>query len=615
MDYFMDDTKNICDIVRQQETNYINGSTTISKYVDFNMHENIEKIDAYLNSKHISGDVDSMGREKPFFNIVTAAVNIWYRATDIDRKNIKIKPTKRSDTFEAFVAGLHLQDWMRRERFGAFLNDWGRSLARYGSTVVKFVETSDELNCQVVPWNRLIVDPVDFDNAPVIEVLELTPAQLRQKKGYDQEMVDNLIDNLVARETIGKEKKDTRNEFIKVYEVHGNLPLSLLTGRDEDDDTYTQQMHVVTFVEKKERGQFDDYTLVKGREAKNPYMITHLIKEDGRTQSIGAVENLFEAQWMTNHTNKQIKDQLDLASKLIFQTSDGNFVGQNALNSIENGDILITQINQPLTQLANTSHDITSLLNYGQQWQTIGKEINGISEAMQGVQKSGTAWRQTEALLQESHSLFEMMVENKGNHIDDMLRFYVIPFIKKKMDTTKELVATLSSYELQKIDTPFIRNSAIKIVNEKIKDALLNNKPLPDTNLTKAQEELKIKLSEQGNTRSFAPSDIKEKTWKEALKDLEWDMEIDVTGEQKDAQAVMATLTTVFSNIQARQGRPMSPEEKFVFNKILEETGAVSSMEIASIPQESTETQTLVAPAGGGGSVTDMSKLQELGKK
>jgi len=161
------------------------------------MHENIEKIDAYLNSKHISGDTDSMDREKPFFNIVTAAVNIWYRATDIDRKQIKLNPTKQSDTFEAFLATLHLQDWMRKERFGSFLNDWGRSLSRYGSTVLKFVETKDELNCQVVPWNRLIVDPVDFDNAPVIEVLELTPAQLKQKKGYDKEMVDALAVQLV----------------------------------------------------------------------------------------------------------------------------------------------------------------------------------------------------------------------------------------------------------------------------------------------------------------------------------------------------------------------------------------------------------------------------------
>jgi len=349
----MDYDKTLGELVRKNESDYIDGTTTISKYVDFSLSENINKIDAYLNSKHVSGETDSMGREKPFFNIVTGTVNIWYRATDIDRKQIKIKPTKQSDTFEAFLATVHLQDWMRRERFGTFLNDWGRSLARYGSSVVKFVEAEDKLHSMVIPWNRLIVDQVDFNNDVVIEVLELSASDLRNRKGYDPEMVDKLIDTKAARETLDKQKKDTKGNFIRLYEVHGEMPLSYLTGKEKDDDTYCQQMHVISFIAGKDKGEFDDFCLYKGKEEKNPYMITHLIKEDGRTQSIGAVENLFETQWMLNHTKKQIKDQLDLASKLIFQTSDGNFVGQNALNSIETGDILIHGVNQPLTQVAN----------------------------------------------------------------------------------------------------------------------------------------------------------------------------------------------------------------------------------------------------------------------
>ena len=65
------------------------------------------------------------------------------------------------------------------------------------------------------------------------------------------------------------------------------------------------------------------------------------------------------------HSQKLIKDQLDLASKLIFQTSDGNFAGRNALTAIESGDILIHAINEPITQANNASHDITSLQNFG----------------------------------------------------------------------------------------------------------------------------------------------------------------------------------------------------------------------------------------------------------
>jgi hypothetical protein len=89
-----------------------------------------------------------------------------------------------------------------------------------------------------------------------------------------------------------------------------------------------------------------------------------LIEEDRRAQSIGAVEHLFEAQWMTNHSVKGIKDRLDLASKLIYQTSDANLAGQNVLSSIENGDIIVHGINQPLTEINKENADITALQNY-----------------------------------------------------------------------------------------------------------------------------------------------------------------------------------------------------------------------------------------------------------
>lgn len=599
---------NVAELVRKNETDFISGTTTISKYVDFSLHENINRIEAYLNSKHISGDTDSMGREKPFFNICTAAVNIWYRATDIDRKNIKISATKSSDVLTSFIATIHLQDWMRRDNFGIFLNDWGRTLSRYGSAVVKFIESEGELHSMVVPWNRLIVDPIDFDNDVTIEVLELTPEQLKKRKGYDQEMVDKLIDAKAARETIGKSKKDTKSNFIKVYEVHGRLPLSFLTGKEKDEKEYVQQMHVVSFIESKRKGEYDDFCLIKGKEDKHPYMITHLIKEDGRTMAIGAVENLFEAQWMLNHTNKQIKDQLDLASKLIFQTSDSNFIGQNALNSIETGDILIHKPNEPLTQVANNSHDITSLQNYGAQWKALSSEINGISESMLGnTAPSGTAWRQVEALLQESHSLFELMTENKALHLEDMLRTYVIPFIKKKMDTAEEIMATLDGYDLDKIDRLYVPYEAKKRLTQKAIDQIIETETYPVIDEATMQEEVdgvQAELAVQGNKRYFKPDEIGNATWKEILKDLEWELEIDITGEQKDKQSDMATLSTVFQTIAQNPGVLQDERVKMLFNKIILMTGAVSPLELS-------DSTVPVSPVGGqvdAGAITNLAQ-------
>ena len=99
-------------IIREAEQNYLDRDTKMGKFVNWSMHDTIERIDAYLNSRHISGLQDSLGRDKPFFNIVSAAVNIWYRATDIDRKHIKFMPTKKSAVVLAFIANVILQNWM-----------------------------------------------------------------------------------------------------------------------------------------------------------------------------------------------------------------------------------------------------------------------------------------------------------------------------------------------------------------------------------------------------------------------------------------------------------------------------------------------------------------------
>lgn len=603
----MDNTKSVLDLVRKNESDYISGTTSISKYVDFSLSENINKIDAYINSKHISGSTDSMDREKPFFNIVTAAINIWYRATDIDRKDIKIRANNQKEIITSFLSTIHLQNWMRKENFGAFLNDWGRTLSRYGSAVVKFIETNGELHSMVIPWNRLIVDQVDFDNDVVIEVLELSPADLRKRKGYDQDIVDKLIDTTSARQTLDKKSKDTKGNFIKLYEVHGELPLSYLTGKDKDKDTFVQQMHVVSFVAGKDNGEFDDFCLIKGKEKNNPYMITHLIKEDGRTQSIGAVENLFEAQWMVNHTKKQIKDQLDLASKLIFQTSDGNFVGQNALNSIETGDILVHAINQPLTQVANNSHDITALQNYGSEWKQLGTEINGISEAMMGATaKSGTAWRQTEALLNESHSLFEMMIENKGIHIEQMLRTYVIPYLKKKMDTSKEIAATLDYHNINKLNAMFLPNELIRRKNDKIKKTILSGEIAYEEDPATEEQKIIEDLKNQGNQRFFKPSEVDTVTWKELFKDLEWEIEIDVTGENADDKSDMATLASIFQTIASNPMALNDDRVSLLFNKILMKTSTVNPMELSNLKGSQPEPQpaqpNTAAPTVGGSS-------------
>ena len=587
--------------VRQNINNYINGKTTISKYVEWSLYDTIEQIDAYINSKHISGETDHLGREKPFFNIVTAATNIWYRATDIDRKDIRLKTKRMSDILLTFIANIHLQDFMNKSNFGQFLNNWGRSLSKYGSSIIKFVERDGELHASVIPWNRLIVDSVNFDSDITIEKLYLSPSQLRRNKSYSKDMVEALIDAQSTRKTQDGVAIDNKSNYIEIYEIHGEMPLSWLTDNEEDDDEYVQQMQVISYVACEEEGKEvnKDFTLFKAKESKHPYMITHLIEEDGRILGIGAVEHLFQAQWMTNHSQKLIKDQLDLASKLVFQTSDPNFVGQNILTAIETGDILTHSPNQSLTQIANNSHDITSLQNFATVWNNQGKEITSTPDAISGAtMPSGTAYRQVAVLNQEAHSLFEIMVENKSLALEQMLREFILPFIKKKMDTSEEISTSINSLGLYQIDKMYIDNQVAKIGNDLKKQTILSGKIFEGFNPEDIKSKLQDNLTSQGENRYFVPSDVSDTTWKELLNDFEWIPEVQISNENSNKEVIMTTLTTVLQTIANRQGQPFSPQEQLLFNKILEETGVVSSIELNSMPKDQPvqNTQTNTTP-------------------
>lgn len=598
--------ESIFEIVRRAESNYLAGNVKLGKYVNFSMHETIETIDAYLNSKHTSGLFDSLNREKPFFNIVVAAANIWFRATDIDRKDVRFVPQSSGSVVLAFVADVLLQHWMDQNNFGKFLNDWGRTLSRYGSAVSKFVEKDGELVASVVPWNRYIADPVSFDALPRIEKFYKTPAQLRQMKGYDQKVVDSLITAVSGRKTLDGEQKDKMSDFIELYEVHGMLDSRLLEDDPQDVETkdivYRQQMHVVSYVATDKADEYTDYCLYKGRESKDPYVITHLIEEDGRTLSIGAVEYLFDAQWMANHSVKNMKDTLDLASKLIFDTTDKNYAGQNVFSAIETGDIFYHKEGSSFGRIANDSPSITALQNFGVMWQNLARELTSTPDAMRGnTMPSGTPMGLGTYLGEQASNLFGIMTENKGISLEEMIRAYIISHLKKHLKNKDEVVAILDDAGIKQIDSLYIPTEAVRRFNKSAKATIIAGggndivgTPSP-YQADIAQEAVKQELASLGNKRFFKPDELDEQTWADILSDFAWDnLKVEITDENNDKQAVLATLVSMLKTAVN------NPElYKLITSKIMQVTGVISPLEVIASTPAPTPTPTAPSPTAG----------------
>lgn len=590
----------IFQLVKKAEKNLIHGKPIkIGKYATHDHVEKLATIDAYLNSQHISGKTDSLGREKPFNNISTMAAYTWYKTTDLDRKNISFSPSNVKQRLKSLIATIQLRRWMDKEKFGHFLNKWGYVLACYGSAVTKFVEKEGRLIPSVVAWDRLICDPVDFYAGLRVEKLYFTPDQLR-KQNYDKEAIEEAIGKFrEIRETLTNEDIDNTSDFIGVYEVHGELPLYHITKNENDMDVYRQQMHVLFISQNPKTKKNVEVTLYSGIEKKDPYFLSHLIEQDGRTLAVGAVESIFDNQWMVNHSSKQIKDQMDLASKLVSQTSDPDFLGRNILTEIESGSVLIHKENQPLTQVNLQSHDIPNLVNLMENWKQGARDISGMHESVTGEQPpSGTPFRLQAMLSQMAHGLFGLMRQNKGMYLEDMIREFVLPYFKKQLKNNDQVMAVLQGQELENFDKLSLP--------ARLSEQLIASLDMIDQGMIPTGEDLITMIqsenAELGNVRPIVPSKNEDKTWAEYFDDLDLadSIEIEITGENKDKNAILSNLYAIFQILASNPQALQDPNVKKIFDRIIDEIGmgVITPMQFSASQVGTTGGETGVGMAG-----------------
>jgi len=185
------------------------------------------------------------------------------------------------------------------------------------------------------------------------------------------------------------------------------------------------------------------------------------------------------------------------------------------------------------------------------------------------------------------------MKRTKKRYLEEMMRKFVIPHVNKKMDTSEEIAATLESQDITKLDSLYVPNEAIRRDNEQIKKTVLSGGIAQNLDLKATQAQIQDELSQLGNQRFLKPSDISTKTWKEVLKGLEWEVEIDINDKETDDQLVLQSLIDWFKIIAnpTVQQYMSTPQGKVISSRILEKTNAISPLELSSLPAPTPITQ------------------------
>lgn len=490
----------------------------------------IRTIEFYSNDKYLSGQLDSLGREKAFYQIGNFRVTVAKTATDVDVKDIKYEPDSLDDAVAAMIINHELYKFLKESNFSETLNDMGKARPKYGHLIVKKCEYDSELDIEVVELTNLDFNPNDVMGGVLIESHYLQPSELADKEDAGWE---NINDVLKAHAKANKNKPAQ----IEIKEVTGVFDETF----DPDmDDTEANEM------------KFKKMCFYIGVVNKKKFL---LYKEDLRddedkykglawekvklSMGRGVVEDGFEAQWATNDSMLAMSNAMALSGKVILSTDSQKIQG-NAITGVDNGHIFQVEQGRSLTSVNLSASALPQFQNIIELWRQQYDNSVSVHDANTGeAPTAGTPYSQTALLNQVANSPFEYQREVWGIFLNEILNDWIFPYLIKKIKKPHYLVSEFGDEELQLIDDTINAQNHNQMVKDKI---LEGDVPTPD-DIAGVKTAVAKSLSAFGNKREIQIPD--------KFLDVQGKITANITGELKNKQAILASLAQIGKDITA----------------------------------------------------------------
>ena len=561
----IDETKqDIFSYIKTEEANYQSLPIQISEGYEWSMFKHIKLTLLYKASKFETGNTDN----KPFRNIMRPILNLQYRAEGFDVKDIVLFVNSAKNYYKSFLVRKYHDKWARDNSIDTFIDDMVESYVDFGGALLKNV---NDKKPEVVPLQRIaFCDQTDILSGPICERHAYSPDQLKEmeKQGWGDEKKEATIgiDELITLSKGYKQdnqtgkKSKTPGRYIEIYELHGMFPEWWLDKNNSDK--FIRQLHIVAFYQK-EGGEKQGVCLYKGREKELIYKFIARDKIYGRALGFGGAEEMFESQVWVNYDIIRIKDMLDAASKVIFQTADRTFAKRNKLKNLDNLEILTTEDGKTVSQINTTPVNIRLFENSIVEWEDSARTIGAATESIMGEQpKSGTPFKLQELVTAESHSLHEYRKGKLATFLDEVYRDWIIPYIAKEINQGQEFIAELDLEEMQGIADSIVTNEANKIIKEKI----LNGELVEKEEIEKYKQEIRDNFRKGGNKKFI-------KILEKEIQDAPIDVFVSIVGKQKYLAQITDKLVNVFRQIIASPTILDDPRMGKLFNQILEASG------------------------------------------
>lgn len=553
---------NIYDFITSEEASFKTIRVPVTGSKDWNMHEHIERCTNVSNGWFHSGQNDG---NRPYKDIVTPIINVARRSEGFDVKDIVPFVDSSDEFYKSFLVKKFHPQWARKNQIDSFIDEFVESSVIYDLVLVKRV---NGVRPEVVPLQQIaFCDQTSILSGPLALKHQYSPSELLEFKG---KWNDNRIEEAIVMSKYSKsvsqagdQEAKTPGKYIEVYEVHGTFPDSWLDP-EKSSETYSPQIHIVTYYAS-EDGKKNGITLFKGPEKKPVFKALVINNIFGRACGRSTVEMLFENQVWTNYSGIRIKELLDAAAVVLFQTEDEE-LGNQKLKDLKNNTILKHGRGMPITKLDTTAPNLVGFQNYQIDLENNARVLGSASDAQLGTNPvSGTPFALQNLVVQQGQGIHEYRQGKIATFFADQLYpDWILPSLVKQMNGGKSFSEELSMDEIQEIAQKVVSNE----VEEKIKKQILETGKVP----TNAERETMKKIltedfMSKGNRRFF-------EVLAGELDDVPIDVYVNITGKQKNMAQNADKLTNIIREVMRNpQAFSQIPGIAKLFNQLIEDSG------------------------------------------
>jgi len=554
----------------------------------FSQKKQIRTIEFYNNSKYLNGQKDELGREKPFMQILNAICDVENSAKDLDTKDIHVTSDDSNHYLESWLLSKDIDVWMKESDFAKTLNDMRDTHTRYGSLLVKKVMKDGKLTIEMPEWKNLITDQRKIIGRPIVETHWLTAIEIAEKTEWNKEGVKRILKQL---------ENSTTNRTVPVYEVRGTFSQATFKDAngekytDKDKNKFSYQLYYIAGNPTEEEKQTDsDAFEIMYSEDNTEEVYKYLARKPkaGRAFGVGVMEEGEEAQVWTNDAILKQYRAMEYTTKVIGQTASKKLKGRNLLTETDDGTILETEDNKPITALnLLPSGGLNQYSLIVTQWYDQLQKTTSAYSAQRGeTPPSGTPFRLQATVLQQSSSVFKVLQQEFGIFITELFEDWIMPYLSQNLNKEHILSYDFSPEELKEIDSKFSNHHAIEQAKEKI---------LAGGDFTIEEYEAFVNNYDEfiKQTKSQRFIEIP----KGFYKNLKAKVTVNVTGEQRNKAATLESLNNILLTYASNPNLASDPVASQLLARIVELADAgISPIQITTAISEQAKKNEMIPP-------------------